>query len=475
MKRISATAFLLSFACVSHVYAADNNKDYSAEIEMLKQQIKAQQKAITKLEAKMAKNAASQQKTIKEQVKEIAKQEKRGENEGKGSSSDVKIKMDPVPKIESSDGRFSFQPIARLQYDNATFNDDKTDHPNGSTLRRLRMGFKGSLEKDLLYRVDVDFGNKSSNEGASIRDAFIEYKGFENTSIKLGNFKPSLGLEEVTSDLFTTFIERSLPTTSFATGEIIGLQASYSTKSFSAALGVHNDSTAVKSEDDETKSVVGRAVFAPINESGRLVHFAVSDSYRMIGGGTTAAKNNTVNFKTTAANAIQQKVSAGTGDILKVDDVNVAAIESALVYGPFSLQGEYYNTTVMRDKLSDARFSGWYAQTSWFITGETRPYVMSDGKFDRVKPKKRFNLKENTYGAFELAARYSTVDLNDNSVVRGGRVNDITFGVNWYLNNYARLMANYIIVGGHNKPADTSSVAANDDPKILLLRAQIDF
>jgi phosphate-selective porin OprO/OprP len=46
-------------------------------------------------------------------------------------------------------------------------------------------------------------------------------------------------------------------------------------------------------------------------------------------------------------------------------------------------------------------------------------------------------------GAWEVALRYSHLDLNDDNI-RGRELSDITVGLNWYLNSYLRLMFNYI-------------------------------
>ena len=59
-----------------------------------------------------------------------------------------------------------------------------------------------------------------------------------------------------------------------------------------------------------------------------------------------------------------------------------------------------------------------------------------------VKPKKIFKWGE-SLGAIELAARYSALDLADEAI-SGGRLQDTTMGVNWYLNPNMRIMLNYV-------------------------------
>jgi phosphate-selective porin OprO/OprP len=46
-------------------------------------------------------------------------------------------------------------------------------------------------------------------------------------------------------------------------------------------------------------------------------------------------------------------------------------------------------------------------------------------------------------GAWEVAYRYSYVDLNDTGI-NGGQMNQHTIGLNWYLNDNTRLQFNYL-------------------------------
>ena len=120
---------------------------------------------------------------------------------------------------------------------------------------------------------------------------------------------------------------------------------------------------------------------------------------------------------------------------------------------------------------ADPEFDGWYAQASYFLTGESRPYKGNVGNFDRVKPKSPFSLKNGGWGAWEVLARIDNLDLNDaSSGVEGGEMTDITLGLNWYLRDNARLMFNYVDVN-----TDEKAVEADDDPKVMTVRAQWDF
>jgi phosphate-selective porin OprO and OprP len=111
------------------------------------------------------------------------------------------------------------------------------------------------------------------------------------------------------------------------------------------------------------------------------------------------------------------------------------------------------NRTAATAALPDPTFDGFYVQGSWILTGETRRYDVATGAFQAPRPFVPFSSAGGP-GAWELALRYSRLDLDFHSgaagtgatadAIRGG-VQDIwTFGVNWYINANVKLMLNWL-------------------------------
>ena len=123
---------------------------------------------------------------------------------------------------------------------------------------------------------------------------------------------------------------------------------------------------------------------------------------------------------------------------------------------------------VERIGASAVTFPGAYAQARYVLTGEKLPYKKQQGVFGRIVPNENFKCNGSP-GAWELAARWSYVDFNDPLLDPGRRMENVTLGVNWYLNGYTKFQFNYIR-SALNDPVQHDSLA-----HIVALLAQIDF
>ncbi|MCP5057436.1 MAG: hypothetical protein GY937_12025 [bacterium] len=115
--------------------------------------------------------------------------------------------------------------------------------------------------------------------------------------------------------------------------------------------------------------------------------------------------------------------------------------------------------------MADYGALGAYVQTSLFLTGEQRCYVRASGRWGRIVPEKEIDWGQRQLGAFEVAARFSHLDLNDGDA-RGGCQANVTLGLNWYALSSVGLGLNAI--WGH-VPGDGGDVLIGQ------ARLQIDF
>ena len=144
-----------------------------------------------------------------------------------------------------------------------------------------------------------------------------------------------------------------------------------------------------------------------------------------------------------------------TGTIAGADWYEILGLEAILNVGPLQVVGEYQSNWMQRDTVtagsgSDLNFHGAYVYVAYMLTGEHVPYRRTSGTIDRVKPFENFFRVDTCndgiaggWGAWQVALRYSYLDLTDNDI-RGGVENNATLGLVWYLNAYSSLQVNAI-------------------------------
>jgi phosphate-selective porin OprO/OprP len=163
-----------------------------------------------------------------------------------------------------------------------------------------------------------------------------------------------------------------------------------------------------------------------------------------------------------------------TGDIY-ANNSQLAGCEFAWVAGPLFIQSEYGAVSVDQIDGSQLFFDAAYVNVSYFLTGEHRTYNKLFGIIDRVFPHENFFRVRTAdgsigrgKGAWEIAGRYSFIDLNDANI-QGGTMYDFTIGLNWYLNAFTRVKWELIQANLNRGPVGDSQAY------IAGMRFDIDF
>ncbi len=349
--------------------------------------------------------------------------------------------------LQSKDGHFKYLLDARLYLDGAYYSDDDdiVDLHSGSEVRRIRFAIKATLWQNWLAEIDFDF---AGNE-VDIKDAWIGFAGVKNTLFKVGQFRSPFSLEEVTTSRYVSFIERGLPN-AFPPGRLLGFGISKWGKNWQASTGIFGQAVGDIDEEegensDEGFSFVSRFTIAPYLKGDKVFHLGAAYAYR-----STDAFTEKVRYRAYDESKMSKIRFLNTGKVKDVDHHELIGLESAFQWGPFHLQGEYMNVSVKRLDSSDEldyTLKGGYVFASFFLTGDSMPYYADAGEFGRVVPRKK-------WGAIELLARYSWINLNDfDAGVEGGEGKNFTLGLNYYINSNFKFMVNYTHVD-HDKYAD---------------------
>ena len=358
--------------------------------------------------------------------------------------------------VSSRDGNWSIRFGGRVMLDAFIADAERTGGVEtsgaGAEIRRARFFAEGKVAGDFNYKLQVDF----AGDAVSVKDAWISTK-VAGLTAKFGNQKEPMGLEENTSSKYITFMERSLVNEAFAPGRNLGASLSTGGSNYSAAAGFFTSGIDNGSDAATTDwATTGRVTFAPIAEKTEAVHLGLSASYRGFDD-NSGPRIRLRNFHN-GTRYVDSGVFAAEGQF-------TIGAEAAAVFGPFSVQGEYYNSTIEGNGAAsrDTDYDGWYVQASYFVTGESRPYKAEKGEFSRVK----------SDGAVELAARYEQIDMEDAGFGAGESDNTAwTLGVNYYINPYVRTMLNY---GSADYDFTTAAGTADTEVDFVGTRLQIDF
>lgn len=385
-------------------------------------------------------------------------------------------------RFKSADGNLEFKVGGRIQHDFAHIEANNTlkgqlgdDIDTGGTeFRRMRMYMSGQLYDNVTWKNQVDFANGV----VAFKDVYIGIHNLPGVgNLKVGHMKEPFGLEMTSSSNHITFMERS-QTNIFDPERNTGAMF-YNTgleNRMTWAAGVFLDSgdqgESFNALTGEATHFTARITALPLykDKGKKLIHLGVSATHR---------QNPEDEMRLRARPEVHLTDRLINTDHFTAKSENRIKLESAAVFGPFSIQGEY-DQSFVRDGLTQAddsgsrleitpNFSGFYMYGSYFLTGESRAYKTKSGEFTQVKPKKNFG--KDGIGAWEVAARYSHLDLTDSGIF-GGKMDNITVGLNWYLSPNSRLMLNYV----KSKVNFTNpSIAEEGNMDAVMTRFQVTF
>jgi phosphate-selective porin OprO/OprP len=458
---------LLAFGATGEA-KAENLQQIQSQIDSLNATIRQLQKQVQDAQAQAASaNAAA-----------------KSSGGGGGGDIDLKVKWKGAPEFSSSDGKFKAKVRGRVLVDAEHIDQDERvtgfQDVSGAEIRRARLGLEGVVWYDWKYIAEVDF----AADEVAVKDAFLQYTGWP-VDITIGNYRPYNALEELTSSNYITFMERAAFIEAFTIDRQVGVGLSKYAERWTAAAGVF--STAPEGEQttffDNGATFSARVTAAPILTDRQVLHLGASYRHRDAASNSRATGDdltpNLLRYRARGADFHLADRFVDTGNIGEQD--SFWGLEGAYVYGPFSVQAEYTQDKVdVADGIAagvDPTYTGWYADASFFLTGETRPY--DRGIFTRVKVKNPL-FEGHGWGAWQIAARYDVIDLSDGSTAivdasggafgkKAGEQQTWLIGLNWYVNDYVRFMLNVNqskIDGGSNDGADIKGVGA---------RAQIDW
>lgn len=332
--------------------------------------------------------------------------------------------------------------------------------------RRIRLKFDGNLFDTMLYRMQIDFNAPS---GGEMKDMFIGFTDLPMLgTVLVGNQKRPMGMDHLNSSRFNIFIERPLVVEAFnEDARRLGI-TSYNgneEQDFNWAYGIYALENLTRDGkiigDSMQLSGNARMFGSPWYDEtsgGRgYFHWGLSGMLARPDGdndGAIDTNSNEGRFRTRGEIRSDSRW-IDTGRVAGADWYETIGLEAMLNIGAFHAAGEFQSNWMQRDTTTvgtgpDLNFHGGYFHVAYMLTGEHMPYKRKSGTIDRIKPFENFFRVDKCdgcvgrgSGAWQVALRYSYLDLTDNDVL-GGVETNVTGGLVWYLNPYSSMQFNAV-------------------------------
>lgn len=371
-----------------------------------------------------------------------------------------------APQIEDKEEGWSFKPRGRLQYD-VGYVSSPGDYDNAglgvvNEVRRARLGVAGEMPGDFGYKFELDFAGGE----VEFADAYLSHERGPWEFI-VGQHNNFQSLEELTSSLHTSFIERAAFTDAFGFERRVGVSAQWQHKALLLQGGVFTDSISDLNsigDDNDSYGLDARAVFMPV-VAGNQLHFGGSYHYRELNDAASSVRYH----QRPLVHATDVRF-IDTGTLAGAESETGYGLEAAGIFGPFYVASEGYWQQVSRDGFADPTFFGAYVDAGYFITGEKRGY--KGGKFDRVKVRRPFD--EGGWGSLGVNLRWDYLDLADGPVT-GGKQSAYEASLNWKPMDYLLFGLNYARINYDDAAILLPNGGRDYSVDVVGLRSQIDF
>jgi phosphate-selective porin OprO/OprP len=499
----SIVLLLLVHLSVATVRAQDPNTNEL--IKQLLKRIEELEKKVQTLEGAKAVEPQATDPQSKQRIEELDQKVKILERNRELEIEAAEAKAKDAPQIKLGSEGFSFASADKnfaiglkgiLQVDSRTFLNDSGIVGNDSILlRRARPILEGTVYRDFDFLFVPDFAGSSPQ----IFDAYVNYRYNPALQLRAGKFKSPIGLEQLVVDRDTFFNERSL-VTALVPNRDLGFDlhgdpfegvVSYDLGLFN---GVGDGRNSSNFDFDDNKAFEGRLFFQPFkttsNRALQGIGVGVAGSYESIQGpSVTGLPSTTGGTLPGYATDGQQQFFAynpGSNAVVAAQGEHWRLSPQAYYYlGPFGFMAEYVisNQKVTRTLIApldsaSLEHHAWEITGSWVLTGE-------DASYKGVIPLRPFKPLQGDWGALQLVARYSELDVDDNAfplfsnpASSASEARAFSVGLNWFLNRNILVKTSFShtdFSGGGGAGNNAPAAVTQKDENVFFTRIQLAF
>lgn len=310
-------------------------------------------------------------------------------------------------------------------------------------IRAIRFGSIGTLnfEKPWVYTLFLtsrafDRGFDASDTSAlKVYDMRLDIPLPRRLTLSVGKQKEPISMERLEGGFYLPLLERPVTLDAMLPARNVGVTVSRTELDdrLTWAAGVSNSGIGASgSPSDFSNVLTGRVTWVPWSRGE-------STEVALVGLGVRYS-----DAKEPVRYAAEPEFKQGPlfVDTGPIDARNALTLdlEGSWRRGPIAVSGEFLRSRLDAPSAGDPVFSGYNVTASWIVTGEMRPYNARSATFGPV-PVSR-SVYQGGWGAWELAARYSSIDLTDGTV-DGGEMGILSLGASWYLSSGFHLRLDY--------------------------------
>lgn len=355
--------------------------------------------------------------------------------------------------IQSAEGDHRLQFGAVLQADGRFSLDDPAPITDTFLLRKARPVFSGRVARYFDFKLMPELAGGS----ATVLDAYFDVRISPRFRLRSGKDKTPVGYELLLGDTYLVFVERSVVSLLVPNrdvgfqvqGEAAGGRLLYSGGIFNGNV-LDGASNTTDTDTNEGKDLAGRIVVLPFRPRLNLGFH--------LGGSTGNQTGALPTFRTSVGQTLF--AFAGTTADGRRSRVSPAVFLYHKNFGGFLEFARTGHDVVHSGVSRHLANTAWSFTVTYVVTGEPTSERA-------VTPRSPFDPAAGNWGAVQVAARFGEISIDRDTVAFGlaaagasREARQLTFGINWYLNNFVRVYGTYerFTFGRHLRPDENSII-----------------
>lgn len=377
-------------------------------------------------------------------------------------------------QLASPDNAYRFSLRGAVHSDARFYTSDEAVN-DAFLFRRIRPTLDGQLGPAVSFRITPELAGSS----VTLLDAYADLRISDALIIRAGQFKSPISLERLQSGNALSLVERAYVAEVAANRDLgVQLHGRLANGTVSYAAGIFNGApdgrNSPNGNADDNFEVAGRLFVEPFRNDA-------DSTLRGLGiglAGSTGKREGAGNdFLPRYRSPGQQTVFSYLGTTAADGRQERLSPQGWFYAGPFGLLGEYIvsrQRVVNTTTAARARFDheAWQLTATYVLTGENAGY-------GGVTPNRPFALGSGGWGAWELALRWTELDLDDDSFLgfadperAVANAETVALGLNWYATRNLRSAVTF-----QRTRFDGGAAGGDDrnDERLLFARLQYAF